>query len=155
MFGGAKEIMKVFDPSTGPKVPSSGTFSANPITLTAGFNSLNKLNKETYEQIDSRAQAVENHLNKISKQFGFPVRMTRAGSVFNLHFVENEISQYFDLRTENKKMKNDFYLSMYNQGIMMAARGMCCTSTPMNNKDISIFNDSMDKSLAILQGDIA
>ncbi|MDA4129192.1 MAG: aspartate aminotransferase family protein [Thaumarchaeota archaeon] len=147
MFGGEREIMEVFDPSKGPRVPCSGTFAANPVTLTAGLTTLRKLNMESYEMLDGKAKRVEKWLDENSPRFGIPVNLTRAGSVFNLHFVNNEVTQYFDLREENKKMKNDFYISMFNQGISMAARGMCCISTPMTTQDINSFIDAMEVSL--------
>ena len=36
--GGRAEVMEVFDPGTrGPRIASGGTFSANPVSMTAGL----------------------------------------------------------------------------------------------------------------------
>ena len=150
-FGGPKEIMQVFDLSKGPLVPWSGTFSANPITLVAGIASLSKLNTSSYERLDSMAMSIENSFSKISSDIKYPVKMTRAGSLFNIHFTSNMIREHRDVLAEDKSIKNNFFISMINEGILMGARGLACTSTAMDDSDIQKFIRAMERSLYRVQ----
>ena len=150
-FGGSKEVMSVFDPLKGGKTPFSGTFSGNPVTLTAGLAALSKLKKETYRRMDSLSRKIEDNLNKVNEDLKLPLRISRVGSLFNFHFVSHDVKRISDLFDENKKMKNDFYLSMFDHGILIGPRGLGCISTPMGAAEIEKFNKAMDASLEELK----
>jgi len=53
-IGGHKEVMAVFDPSSGkPALPHGGTFSANPVTMRAGLAAMELLDETAFARLDA------------------------------------------------------------------------------------------------------
>ena len=51
--GGAAEVMAVFDPGTkGPRILSGGTFSANPVTMTAGLAAMQAMDRAAFARLE-------------------------------------------------------------------------------------------------------
>lgn len=92
---GKKEIMKFAD-TTGKKKSErsyvgGGTFSANPISMTAGFATLTQLkSKSIYSKINILGEFARKELTKI---FDGKVEITGRGSLFMTHFLKDGITQ--------------------------------------------------------------
>ena len=88
---GKKEIMEHADTTDKKKSERSyvggGTFSANPVSMTAGFATLNylKSKKSTYSKINSLGEFARKELTKI---FDGKVTVTGKGSIFMTHFLK-------------------------------------------------------------------
>jgi glutamate-1-semialdehyde 2,1-aminomutase len=150
-FGGSREIMAMYDPTKGPKVPQSGTFSSNPVTLTAGYASLSKLKNETYRRLNGYADEIKRKMTAVSSDYRFPIRLTGAASLFNFHFTDHEITNYRGAATSNPILLDNFYLSMLNEGILMEKRGLGCISTPMGNKEIQGYMSALASTFDLMQ----
>ncbi len=92
---GKKEIMKFADTTGRKKSERSyvggGTFSANPISMTAGFATLLELkSKSIYSKINSLGEFAKKEL---TKTFDGKVAVTGRGSLFMTHFLKDGITQ--------------------------------------------------------------
>lgn len=138
-IGGSKDIMSVFDPSKGnPAVPHAGTFSANPVTMTAGIKSMKLLDREAFLRLNEMGQKVRDSLNQIFKDFDVPGHATGVGSLLNVHFGKKAISDY---RTayqtpQEKDMLKIFHLGLLDNGVFAASSGFLAMSTAMTDADI-------------------
>lgn len=138
-IGGSKDIMSVFDPSKGnPAVPHAGTFSANPVTMTAGIKSMKLLDREAILHLNEMGQKVRDSLNQIFKDFDVPGYATGVGSLLNVHFGKRAISDY---RTayqtpQEKEMLKIFHLGLLDNGVFAASSGFLAMSTAMTDADI-------------------
>ncbi len=92
---GKDEIMETANTSLHKKLDRSyiggGTFSANPITMTAGHATLSflKKNKSAYSKIGNLGQQARKELDKV---FDGKVITTGIGSLFMTHFLSNGIT---------------------------------------------------------------
>ena len=76
-----KEIMELVAPS-GPMY-QAGTLSGNPLAMTAGIVTLNKLKApETWQQLEQAAAALETGLASAAQKAGVTVQQTRVGTMF-------------------------------------------------------------------------
>jgi len=126
-YGGRRDIMeKCVSPTVDPlqdaeyKIFQSGTFTGNPITMTAGLACLTELAGKDYSYIDNLAEKVRVGLRRIAAEQGFAVQITGMASMFCVHFTSYPIS---DQRTHNKadKAKNyEFSLGMIVNGVWLA-----------------------------------
>jgi len=129
-YGGRRDIMeKVVSPvekpiegkSTpyeGPKIFQSGTFSGNPISMTAGLAMIKELEKPGfYERIDGYGERIRSGLRKIAAELGIPVQVVGVGSMFCLHFSEHSIKNIRDLAKINKETGAAFYMGWEANGI--------------------------------------
>lgn len=89
-YGGRKEIMSTI---TDKKiVVGGGTFSASPVTMNAGFNTLTTLKKADYTALNSAGDTVRERIKASVSKFTAKACVTGFGSFFFLHFL-NDVPQ--------------------------------------------------------------
>jgi glutamate-1-semialdehyde 2,1-aminomutase len=95
---GVKEIMHHFDPAErarGRYVVSSGTFSGNPISCTAGLATLKVLRKPgTYAQLNRLGQRLRDGLQEVCARLGTPAQVLGEGSIVDIMFTNQEVYDY-------------------------------------------------------------
>jgi glutamate-1-semialdehyde 2,1-aminomutase len=85
----------VYDHRSGkPLMPASGTFTANPVTMTAGLASMQLLTRETYAALDALGDRARRAVADAIAASGYPAQITGAGSIFHLHMHERPIHDY-------------------------------------------------------------
>jgi len=97
---GKKEIMKLADATLDNNKSSycsigGGTFSANPLTMKAGYHTLKELRKNPgiYEKINSLGEVARRELSKLFVELGIRVQVTGIGSLFMVHFLNERIDR--------------------------------------------------------------
>ncbi|MGI8689042.1 MAG: aspartate aminotransferase family protein [Thermomicrobiales bacterium] len=147
--GGAAEIMAVFDPSKGPKVPHGGTFNANPITSIAGLIAMEKMTPEEFDRINALGERLREGLAEAMDGARVPGQVTGAGSVFNLHLHNRPLTDYRStvLTPAEKARTSAVYQSMLAHGIFMSPSMMGCISTPMGTAEIATCVDAFGVAL--------
>lgn len=92
---GKADIMAVFDHRAGkPLMPSSGTFTANPVTMTAGLASMELLTPEAFAGLDALGERARSAMARAIAASGYPAQVTGMGSIFQLHLHRRPISDY-------------------------------------------------------------
>jgi glutamate-1-semialdehyde 2,1-aminomutase len=120
---GNKEIMSLADPALRKEKDSrcaigGGTFSANPVTMTAGLATLKYLKehkKRIYTKIDKLGKNTRNGLKKIFAEAKINVQVTGSGSLYLTHFLNNmvnKISNATDAAMSDKELLRRYHLAM-------------------------------------------
>jgi glutamate-1-semialdehyde 2,1-aminomutase len=116
---GDKEIMSLADPVArkGKEVRCAiggGTFSANPVTMTAGLATLNflKKNKGVYTKIDRLGNMARKGLTKIFAEAEIPCQVTGTGSIFLTHFRKDVVMNASDVATSDKALLAKYHFAM-------------------------------------------
>jgi glutamate-1-semialdehyde 2,1-aminomutase len=126
-FGGRKDIMeKVLAPHDGAwdltkQMSQSGTFSGNPITMTAGLAILEELeqNKNTiYPYIEGLGKQLADGIREIGERKGFDILVNQVASIIQVHFGTKGIHNKRDLLRADKKAADRFHLGLRANGIM-------------------------------------
>ena len=140
-FGGKAEIMNKLAPDGA--IYQAGTLSGNPIAMTAGIATLEKLIDSTeYEYIDKLSKKLSNGLQKAAKEKGVSAYFTRVGSMQSMFFTNTEVHNYEDAKTCDQKAFADYYKEMLNQGIYLAPSQFEATFVSSAHSD-----DDIDKTL--------
>ena len=122
-FGGRRDIMSIFDQSEGKSyIPHSGTFNGNPMTLAAGFVTMNHLTPEVYAQLNNLGEILRQKLRSVFAEFEIPTVISGIGSFFGIHFRQNEITDYRSTFDSNKSMRRLLFLSLINSGILLQSQ---------------------------------
>ena len=80
--------MALYDPTSGPpKIPHSGTYNANPLSMVAGLATLQTMTPQAYKKIGSLRQKLGVELNATFAQAGVEAQVTVVGSLFRVHFL--------------------------------------------------------------------
>jgi len=152
-FGGRAEIMSLFDPAVG-RLHHSGTFNANPVTLAAGIAALDLLTDEAIAHANQMGESLRSRLRKALKTAGIDAQLTGIGSLIGIHFTERPIRNYRDVVEASKGVLSVLHLSLLNRGIMIAPRGMFCTSTAMGDVEIEEFVGAFEDSIWAIKSEI-
>lgn len=114
IFGGRRDIMELVAPS-GP-VYQAGTFSGNPLTLTAGAAALNFIheNSELYDVLDRFTKTIMESLPAEHRD-----SFVRLGSIFKLYFRDSPPSNYIEAKQSDTEKFGEFWKKMLKEGIFL------------------------------------
>lgn len=113
--GGTEEVMAVFDPLRSAHVGWGGTFSANPVSMTAGLVALEYFDASAVDRLNGLGEM----LRELLRAEG--VAVSGFGSL-------SQIREDLDL----KRLWWDLYL----EGVLAGTNGLLALSTPMTDDDV-------------------
>lgn len=142
--GGREELMATLDPAA-MKAFHSGTYNANPVTMTAGAVSVEELTSERIEEMHCLAERLEKGLREAAKEIGFPLSVRRAGSLLALSFSQEPVP--LGARREDEAVLASFHLAALNRGLMLAPRGLMALSTVM---DAATVDETVERAAAAM-----
>ena len=157
---GKKEIMQVANPVENKNKEricyiGGGTFSSNPLTMTAGYATLDyieKNRKTIYNKINKLGDMARNELTKIFSDYRLKTQVTGIGSVFLTHFLSNavnEIKNANDVASCNNETLTRYHFSlMAKYGIFFLPHKMGAISVVHNERDIRNLVKATEKILA-------
>jgi glutamate-1-semialdehyde 2,1-aminomutase len=113
--GGTEEVMAVFDPQRSAHVGWGGTFSANPVSMTAGLVALEYLDASAVDRLNE----LGNMLRQLLRAEG--VAVSGFGSLL-------QIREDLDLKR--------LWWELYLEGVLAGTNGLLALSTPMTDDDV-------------------
>lgn len=145
-LAGRSDIMDVMDPwQKKVLLPLSGTFSANPITMTAGLVSMELFDKDAVLRLNGLADLARARIAEAIKEADFPACVTGAGSMFRIHMKPEKPSNYratFVGEVEARLIRGLLdYLA--ENGIMMIDTCSGTLSTAMSKEEIDRLSEAM------------
>jgi glutamate-1-semialdehyde 2,1-aminomutase len=153
-FAGKKDVMNVLDPrSSNMRFPLSGTFSANPISMTAGRAAMDLFDRDAVNKINKLTQVAINQILEAGKIAGIPLSIAGAGSMFRLHFM-NELPKSYRESFADEKMKKIitmFLDHLYEKGVIVVNSCSCMLSTAMTQTEIDILTEVMLSSFKYIK----
>ena len=148
--GGRRDIMALLDPSIGnPPVASGGTFSANPLTMVAGFAALEQMTPAEYERLAQLGRRLREEGTSIIAAAGVRGQITGDGSVFRILFTDEPISNY---RSSARQAAApafiaNFHLNLLDEGVIISKAMLGCLSTPMGDQEVDFFLAALERSI--------
>ncbi len=146
-LAGRTEVMRVLDPRESKILfPHSGTFSANPITTTAGRVAMELFDSEAVDRLNALTAKAMEQINEAISIAGVPVSLTGAGSMFRFHLkatpprTYREAYQPPQVTALVREILDYLYLE---EEIMMINTCACMFSTPMTQKEVDILTQAM------------
>jgi len=146
-LAGKSEIMQVLDPRQAVlKHPHSGTFSANPISTTAGRIAMEMFDENAVLSLNALAKKAIQQIEESIKIADVPVSITGDGSMFRLHFTENAPSLYRDAY-QPKEIKNIItelldYMFL-KENITMINTCACMFATTLKQKEVDRLSQAL------------
>ncbi len=132
-LGGRKELMRIFDPAD-MKVFHTGTFNANPVTMTAGVVSVRELTADRIAAMETLCGVLKEGLVGAAEKTGLPLSINHFGSCLNLYF--SETAPESSIVREDGEIVSRFHLAAMNRGLFLAPRGMIALSTVTTRQHI-------------------
>jgi glutamate-1-semialdehyde 2,1-aminomutase len=147
-IAGRREVMSMFD-ATGrrPTVPQGGTFSANPLSMVAGFASMLALDHAAFKHLETLGDRLRALLDAAIARHGAPFTVSGAASLFRIHpkaKLPRDFREAAMTAPEAAVMK-ELSRAYAEAGIILPIGAAACLSTPMTTADIeqvaSVFDD--------------
>jgi len=139
-LAGREEVMRVFMSIGGavPRLPQSGTFSANPMTMRAGLAAMELYDAEAVARLNRLGRLARKRIEEAISAAGAAASVTGAGSLFRIHMRAEAPKDYrssFPTAEESATLKK-FVDGLYDAGIVMIHTGTGTLSTPMGESEI-------------------
>ena len=119
-FGGRAEIMARLAP-LGP-VYQAGTLSGNPLAMTAGIATLQKVAAPGFfDKLTERTQTLVAGLARVAAVAGVPLATESVGGMFGLFFTDNDrVSSFAEVMACDSDRFSRFFHGMLERGVYLA-----------------------------------
>jgi glutamate-1-semialdehyde 2,1-aminomutase len=120
VFGGKTELMELVAPS-GP-VYQAGTFSGNPVSITAGVKTVEILERDGVpEKLNARGEQMRNALRETVRDSGVEGYVSGVGSMFKLFFSPGgeQVRNYVDVLRCDKNRYMALFQLMLDSGVFL------------------------------------
>lgn len=150
--GGKAEVMAVFDPrNTGARILSGGTFSANPVTMTAGLAAMQAMDRAAFARLEDMGARLRTRLNAVIQKSGQAGQVTGEGSLFRILTVGRPLRDYRDSYEPGAEARAyRLFMGLLDHGIMVNDNGLGCLSTPMDEAELDRIEAALDQALATI-----
>lgn len=116
-YGGKREIMQQVAPA-GP-IYQAGTLSGNPLAMTAGYETLHALTKESYSNINKRVDQLVEGYKQAAEDYEIPLQINRAGSMVGIFFAEDPVVNFETASKSNLEYFKKYYRTMAEEGVFL------------------------------------
>lgn len=148
-FGGKREIMEMIAPAG--SVYQAGTLSGNPLAMTAGYETLSRLNEDTYKYFIKLGDMLEKGFREAASKYNIPHTVNRAGSMIGFFFTNENVINYDVAKTADLDLFAKYYRLMAEEGIYLPPsqfEGMFLSTAHTEehiNKTIQAFHTVFEK----------
>lgn len=118
-IGGRRDVLNAFNPTQPGKISWGGTFSANPVTLAAGLETLQLFNASAIGQLNASGDALRRRIDEAG------IVVSGYGSLLRLQSMDLE-STWWEL---------------YESGVLLGTNGLIALSTAMSDDQIRDVGD--------------
>ena len=119
-FGGRREIMSDISP-LGKMVSQAGTLSGNPLAMTAGYETLRRLQEPgVYDALEAKSQALETGVLENLRALGLKYQTNRVGSIMTLFFTEAPVTSFDAANACDQDLFARYFREMLNRGVYLA-----------------------------------
>jgi glutamate-1-semialdehyde 2,1-aminomutase len=151
---GRSEVMNVMNPLADKLLfPHSGTFSANPITMTAGLAAMELFDRAAVTRINALAKRAMDGIEAAIRSTGVTACVTGGGSMFRVHLKPDPPRNYreaFMTDEQNRQLKV-LLDHIFDAGFMMINTCSAALSTAMTEADIDALVATLESGFAKLR----
>jgi glutamate-1-semialdehyde 2,1-aminomutase len=138
-IGGPRHIMDVFGARTGaPAVPQGGTFSANPLSMSAGLACMRALTREAFRDLESLGDYTRARLTELFQRKRWPFTVTGQASLLRVHARPSAPRSYRETFASpaERAVLNHLTEALLDRGFIAPTSASWSLSTPMTRQHI-------------------
>lgn len=138
-IAGRADVMEVMNPLNGPApFPLYGTFSANPITMTAGHTAMKLYDREAVDRLNALGDRARRLISEAIRTADVPACVTGRGSMFRIHLSADAPENYRQayLSPQKAALLSAFVGHLFDGGLLIVETATGFLSTTMSEQDI-------------------
>jgi glutamate-1-semialdehyde 2,1-aminomutase len=147
-FGGARDLMRIFDPTRPRPLFHGGSFNGNPVGCAAGLVTLQHLTGERIAAMDERCQVLRAALVERAAELGLEVCVTGTGSVAGISFAADPARHEDDPSVLG--LASLFHLACANEGVLIGPGGIMSVSSVHDSQTMNVAIAGVSRALAEL-----
>ena len=143
-LAGRDSVMGVMDPLADKVLfPHSGTFSANPITMTAGRVAMELFDPPAIDRLNELGERARSAIEEAIRVTDVPACVTGTGSMFRIHMKPNPPRNYREVydHVGEAALRKEFLDFALDNGILLVGTCTGMLSTPMTQAEIDHLAD--------------
>jgi len=137
---GRSDVMDVMNPRRAGKLlfPHSGTFSANPISMTAGLAAMEKFDTEAVTRLNALTERAMHGIEQAIAETGVAACVTGTGSMFRVHMKAQPPRNYREayLNADEKRQLTTLLDHLFDAGCLLINTCSATLSTPMTEAEV-------------------
>ena len=157
-LAGRSDIMQVMDQRESPlRFPLSGTFSANPISMTAGLVTMKLFDQDAVRNLNDLTQTAIARLREVIRIVDVPVSITGSGSMFRFHLRSTPPKsnrETFQSKKETELISLFLDRLFLEEKMLLVNTGFCIFSTALTIHEVDRLSDAVLKELKILKPEL-
>jgi glutamate-1-semialdehyde 2,1-aminomutase len=110
--------------------------------MLAGAVTLEQLTPEVYRRLAEVTEYLRHGLREAGQELEIPVQVTGLGSLFGIHFLEDELVGYRDIARADGAFRHQVFLGLLNEGILMAPNLVGAVSTAISETEVDTFMEA-------------
>jgi len=148
-FGGRREIMQKLSP-LGP-VYQAGTYSGNPISVTAGLTMLRSLKKRSnnlYTSLEKNGRLLADGIRDSIESLEVQAQVNQIGSMFQILFTGRNVTDYSSAKSSDSRKYDRFFRSLLASKVFVPPSQLesCFLSTSHTKHDLQLTIEAFDDS---------
>jgi len=150
-YGGRRDIMKMVAPS-GPMY-QAGTLSGNPLAMTAGIVTLQRLAEEgVWQSIADQTAKLETAIKEEARAANIPIQQNRVGTMFCTYFSERPITDFDDVVQCDLDRFAAFFQALLREGVYLPPSQFeaCFLSSAHGDDEINVTRRAVRKAFQSL-----
>jgi glutamate-1-semialdehyde 2,1-aminomutase len=152
---GRSDVMKVLDPRESKLLfPHSGTFSANPVTMTAGRIAMELFDMEAVTKLNNLTLKAISQIEEAIKISDVPVSITGAGSMFRIHLRSTPPSTYreaYQAKEISALLKELLDYLFLKEKLILTNTCACMFSTVLSQKEVDILTEALLRGFKMIR----
>ena len=153
---GRADVMEVMNPLADKVLfPHSGTFSANPVTMTAGLATISLYDEAAVARLNELGRRAVAGIEAAIRATGVPACTTGYGSVFRVHpkcMPPRNYRETYPTPAEEAARKR-LVDALYEQGVVVFSPCTVTLSTPMGEAEVDALIDAFETAFGELAGE--
>lgn len=148
-LAGKKEIMEFIAPCG--SVYQAGTFNGNPVSVTAGLNTLNILDKKFYSVLNQKGHFLRDGIQDMIEDNKYNLNLVGLTSMFQIYFTGNDVKNYNDAKTADVDKFAIYFQELMKNGIFIPpSQFECCfLSQSHTREDLENTINKIESSLKV------
>jgi glutamate-1-semialdehyde 2,1-aminomutase len=149
-FGGRKEIMQNVSPAG--KVYQAGTFSGNPVSVTAGLTALKILTRkrnEIYPALEKNSEQLKKALTDLAADHHVEAQVYNIASMFQIFFSRHPVTDYASAKLSDTCVFQSYFQELLKQGVFIPPSQFetCFLTAAHTEEDLKHTINAFDKAL--------
>ncbi|MEM9620742.1 MAG: aspartate aminotransferase family protein [Pseudomonadota bacterium] len=142
---GRAEVMD----ATAKAVSSSGTFTANPVTMVAGLACMQTMTRAAYAFLDDLGVRLRSACTQLIEKYEVSMQVAGTGSMFSIYFHKRPISDYRSYFKQPAEVAatQRFHQQMLAGGVLIAPTATCFLSTVITAEDETLFLQAFEHAV--------